>query len=451
MSAFRDPRRMEFPKLKVTPRIPHRVLLRNGIPCFLLETRELPVVQVGMFLRAGHVFDPPGKLTLSAMTGNGMRMGGGGPLVGDALDEELDFMGSSLGGRVEQDHAFMDAWCLKRNLGKTLAALADMVRRPAFPGDKVELARMQELEWMKRRWDEPRQAANLMFGMAVYGNDNPWGRVAVEEHPKAVTLDDIRACHARFARPGGAVLMATGDFDRAEMAKLLDKTFGDWEGGPPDLPPFPRTRFALPGGVYLVPRDIGQSNFRIGHLGIRLDDPDYFSLRMMDMILGSGSMSTRLFQDIRSRRGLAYSIWSRNSARIPDIGTFHIGGETKYESLEEALRVCLGHMKDIGRKPVTDKELKLARDTYDNGYAFEFQSSWGVVWRHSWYELWGLPQDWLFTERRRILAAGKKEIMEAARKHLHPGASVILVVGDPKKCRDTLAKFGEVRELPIPG
>jgi len=451
MSAFRDPRKLSFRKLKVIPRVPERITLRNGIPCFLLEKRELPVVQVGAFFKAGNIHDPADKLTLSPITGNSMRMGGGGPLVGDALDEELDFIGSSLSGRIEQDHAFMDTWCLKRSLGKSVDILADVIRRPAFPEEKVELARMQEIEWMKRRWDEPRQAANLMFNMAVYGKDNVWGRVPLEEHARAVTLDDVRACHTRFIRPSGMILLATGDFDRAEMAKLLDGAFGDWEAGPLDVPPLQQTRFELPGGVYLVPRDIGQANFRMGHLGIRMDEPHYFSLRMMDMILGSGSMSTRLFQDIRSRRGLAYSIWSRMAARIPDIGTFHIGGETKYESLEEAVRVCLGHMKDIGRKPVTGKELKLARDTFDNGYAFEFQSYWNIVWRHAWYEMWGLPQDWLFRERERILAAGKKEILDAAKQHLHPGKAVILVVGDPKKCRDTLAKFGEVKELPIPG
>jgi len=216
------------------------------------------------------------------------------------------------------------------------------------------------------------------------------------------------------------------------------------------VPPFPDSPTASPTGVFLVPREVGQANFRMGHLGIRQGHPDYFALRLMDMILGNGTFNSRLFRDIRTKRGLAYSIWSRMSARPFSTGTFAVGGETKYETCDVAFAAIRKHLTDLATRDVTEAELKLDKEQLDNSLAFEFQSAWEVARRQAQYEYQGLPANWLLHERERILAVTKRQIREAAARHLKPKALALVVVGDPAKVEARLARVGPVTTLPLP-
>ncbi len=445
-----DPRKLKFGKLSVKPRTPERVVLSNGLIAHLLEDHELPVVHFGALLRTGAMYDPRDKTGLASMTATAMQLGGSERFPGDALDEELDFLGAQLDGGADDDAFTVTGWCLKRHLPRLLDIFADVLRHPAFPPDKVELTRAQELEMIQRRWDQPSMSAGLMFRQQVYGKETVWGRLDSESTAKNISRDDMAAFHHRYFNPNAMIFAAAGDFTKKEMVDSLERVFSDWREAPSDLPSISPLQVSFPGGVYLVPRAIGQTNFRIGHLGTKLGHPDHFALKLMDMILGNGTFNSRLFRDIRTERGLAYSIWSRMSPRPFEVGTFQIGGETKYETAGIALGAILKHMRDLQAKDTTDEEIRLAKDGLENSFAFEFQSSWNIVWRQASYEYTGLPADWLFQEREKVLASTKKDIRRVAQAHLHPEGVIILVVGDPAKCRDTLATFGPVTELPIP-
>jgi len=262
-----------------------------------------------------------------------------------------------------------------------------------------------------------------------------------------MTKRDLDALHRRYFHPKALILVAAGDFKTAEMTRILERHFGDWKPKPLDIPGLEPLRTDSPGRVCLAPRKIEQSHFRIGHLGIKLSDPDYFALRLMNMVLGSGTASNRLFRDIRTKRGWAYSIWSNLWARVLDVGLTYVGGSTKYESTAGAVGAVLGHLRALQRKEPSASELKLAKAWYENQLAFEFQPAWEVAWRHAGYEYNGLPQNWLSIEREGILAATGKDVMRAARAHLRPDNALILVLGDPDRCRQSLAKFGKVKTV----
>ncbi|MEK7474603.1 MAG: pitrilysin family protein [Candidatus Coatesbacteria bacterium] len=445
-----DPRKLSFPRLAVQPRETTRHVLRNGIVVHLLEDHTLPVVNLGLLVRAGTVHDPADRAGLGSMTSTAMRLGGSRLLPGDALDEELDHLGASLDPGMDDESFHLFGWSLARHLPRMAEIMASLLREPAFPPDKVELTRLHELEMIQRRWDTPQQVASLMYRRAVYGLENPWGRLGNAAQAKAVTREEMIALHRSFCRPGAMILAAAGDFDSSALLETLNGALGDWSPGPAEPAPVPDIGGALPPGVYLVPREIGQANLRIGHLSIRQGDPDHFALKLMDMVLGNGTFNSRLFRDIRTKRGLAYSIWSRVNPRPMVPGTFTIGGETKYEALHEAIDAILGHIRALRATEATDAEVKLAKDQLDHGLAFEFQSSWEVAWRSARYEYDGLPANWLLHEREQVLAATKAGILAAAKTHLHPESLVVIAVGDPAKCRTTLEKFGAVREFPIP-
>jgi len=445
-----DPRKLKFPRLEVKPREATRHVLRNGIVVHAVEDHSLPVVNLGILFRAGTIHDPADRAGLGSMTATAMRLGGSRLLPGDALDEEMDSMGSSIDTGMDDDQFSLYGWTLARHLPRELELMASVLREPAFPPEKVELTRLQELEMIQRRWDNPQQVASLQFRRAVYGPSSPWGRLGTAAQAKAVTRDEMVSLHRAFCRPETAIMTVAGSFETAALLRDLERFLGDWNPGPATPAPVPEPGGALPPGIYLVPREIGQANIRIGHLSIELDHPDHCPLKLLDMVLGNGTFNSRLFRDIRTKRGLAYSVWSRIQPRALVPGTFTIGCGTKYETLDEALPAILGHVKDLRAREAADDEVKLAKDQLDHGLAFEFQSAWSVAWRAAWYEYSGLPADWLMREREGVLAATKADILRVAKAHLHPDKLILVFVGDPAKCRPALERFGTVRELPIP-
>ena len=445
-----NPRTLTFGKLEVKSRGAERVVLRNGLVTYLLEDHELPIVQFGALVRSGSIYEPADKTGMASMTATVMRLGGSERFRGDALDEELDFLGSEVDSGADDDSFSVRAWCLQRHLTRTLEIFADVLRHPAFPADKVELTRARELELIRRRWDQPSSVAGLMFRQQVYGKETAWGRLGSETTAKNISRDNMAAFHHRHVKPNAMIFAAAGAFTKEKMIDALERVFGDWPQAPLDLDPIPPVKVSFPGGVYLVSRPIGQLNFRMGHLGLKISHPDHCALKLLDMVLGHGSFNTRLFRDIRTKRGLAYSIWSRMAPRPFEVGTFQMGGETKYETAGVALSSMLRHVKDLQTKHATDEGLRLAKEGMEHSLAFEFQSPSEIVWRQAGYEYQNLPTNWLLEEREQVLDSTKQDVRRVAQAHLHPEGMIILAVGDPAKCRDTLATFGPVQELPIP-
>lgn len=450
MAAATNPKKLTFGRLNVEPRAAERMMLANGIVVHCLADPEVPVVRLGALLRTGSVWDPDGRAGLAWMTAQTMREGGGGRWVGDLLDEDLDRMGASLDLDADEDFVRATAWCLKRHMPALLDRMTAVLREPAFPDEKVELVRSRGLETIQRRWDQPAGAASLMFRQVLYGQDSPWGRLSGPASMKTIGTTDLAGLHAKTLDPRQIIVVASGDFSLEGLRKELERTLGTLPATSLPAPVLPKAGPEAAGGVHLVPRDVGQMNFRIGHRAYRIPHPDHPALRLMDLILGANAFSSRLFRDIRTKRGLAYAVWSRMAPRASVEGTFHVGGETKYETAHEAIAAILGHLRSLQEKPVTDDEVKLAKEQLDHSFAFEFTSAWDIAWKQAWYEYAGLPPDWTFRERDGILAATKQDVRRAAQAHLHMEKLVILAAGDPPKCRDTLATFGDVKDLPIP-
>lgn len=450
MATATNPRTLKFGRLRVEPRTAERLTLDNGIVVHFMADPEVPVVRIGALIRTGSVWDPDGRAGLAWMTAQAIREGGGGRWIGDVLDEDLDRMGASIDVDADEDFVRATAWCLTRHLPAILDRLAAVLREPAFPEDKLELVRSRGLETIARRWDQPAGAASLMFRQVMYGKESPWGRLSSPASIRKIGKADLTGLHGNSFDPRRLILVASGDVTPESLRKELERTFGTWAAGTTAAPRAPEPGPAPAGGSYLLGRDVGQMNFRIGHRAHRIPHPDHPALKLMDLILGANSFSSRLFRDIRTKRGLAYAIWSRVAPRPTVEGTFHVGGETKYETAHEAITAIIGHLKALRDKPVTDDEVKLAQEQLDHSFAFEFTSAWDIAWRQAWFEYAGLPADWTFRERDGILAATKKDVLRAAQAHLHPDRLVILAAGSPEQSRKTLERFGPVIDLQIP-
>lgn len=452
-AALGDPRTMKFDPVTVTVPEVERVVLDNGIIVYLLPDRELPLVTVSALIRTGSIYEPADKVGLAGLTGIVMRTGGTARLTGDQVDEELEFLAAniSIGIGGESGSASLDI--LKKDFPRGLAIFADMLRAPAFEPAKVEQARRQLLEAIRRRPDSPGGIAAREFRKLLFGADHPFGRESTTDTVSRITRDDLAAFHRQYFSPNTLMLGVTGDFEKPAMLDALRAAFGDWKPQTVSLPALPAvTASAEAGGsrsVNILRRDLSQTHLRIGHLSIKENDPDYFALALLDDILGSNSFTSRLFRDVRSRQGLAYSVGSRLVPGNAGPGIFMMQALTKGPSTYQALSSMLDHVERLRQEPVSTEELQLAKDAFLNSFVFSFADSGQIVGQLMSLEYHGLPKDFLQRFRDGVVRLTTEDLLRVARAHLHPDRVVILAVGKDDDFEKPLSTFGRINILTL--
>ncbi len=449
-----NPRTMKFDPVALTPPVPERVVLDNGMVVYLLEDHELPLVTITATIRTGGWLDPPDKIGLAGIAGATMRTGGTQRMGAEELDRELEHMAAqvSAGIGTESGSAMVDV--LAKDLPRGLRLFADVLMTPAFDPARVELAKLQTIEGIRRRQDQPQSIVGREFAKLLYGQAHPYARESTVESVSTITRDDLLAFHANTVHPNGIILGVTGDFDRAAMMALLKDTFGAWTKGdvaPIVLPPIVADAARADKTVVrFVGKSTSQTHLRVGHLSIKEDDPDYPALTVLNDILGGSSFRSRLFNDVRTKRGLAYSVGSSFRAGVREQGVWAMRAETKVESTQEAISRLTANMEQLRAQPVTDEELAEAKESFVNSFVFSFASPSAIVGRLIGLEYDGLPKDFLQQLRDKVVKLTKENLLAAARKHLHPDQLRILAVGPPHALVPLLSSFGEAKEIKLP-
>ncbi len=451
-----DPRRMQFKTVEFHPPEPDRVVLDNGIIVYLLEDHELPLVTVSAVIRTGSWLDSPDRIGLASITGTLMRTGGTQRMTAEEVDEELEHLAANISvgiGRVS-GRAMLDV--LKKDLRRGLRIFADILRTPRFDARRLELAKLQVLEAIRRRHDRPQSIAGLEFPKLLYGPMHPFARETSVESVSRITREDLRAFHKRTVHPNGIILGVTGDFEKEAILALLRETFGDWAQGKVEsihLPPL-KEEGGIPGAngqkiVRYVGKGTSQTHLRVGHLSLKENDPDYPALVIANDILGGGSFRSRLFQDVRTRQGLAYSVGSGLRAGVWERGWWLMYAQTKLDSTEQVITSLIANMQRLREQPVTDRELEEAKEAFVNSFVFSFTSPSRIVGRLMGLEYDGMPKDFLQRLRDNVVKLTKDDLLRVARAHLHPDRVKILAVGSGEALRKALAAFGEVKEIKL--
>lgn len=446
-----DPRTMKFEPVTITVPEVERVVLENGMIVYLLPDRELPLVSVSAMIRTGSIYEPADKVGLAGLTGIVMRTGGTARLAGDQIDEELEFLAANISMGIGGESGAASLDILKKDFPRGLAIFADMLRAPAFEPAKVEQAQRQVLDAIRRRPDSPGGIAAREFRKLLFGADHPLGRESTADTVSRITRDDLVAFHRQFFAPNSLILGVTGDFEKPAMLDALRKAFGDWKPQTVALPALPPVT-ASPGAgrsVNILRRDLSQTHLRIGHLSVKEDDPDYFALALLEDILGGNSFTSRLFRDVRSRQGLAYSVGSRIAPGNAGPGIFMMQALTKGPSTYQALSSMLDHMERMRQEPVSPEELQLAKDAFLNSFVFSFADSSLIVGRLMSLEYHGLPKDFLQRFRDSVVRLTKEDLLRVARLHLHPDRVIILAVGKDNDFEKPLSAFGQINVLTL--
>ncbi len=420
-----------------------RVDLPNGIRLYLREDQELPLVEVSVMLEGGAVYVPHDKTGLESLFATLLRTGGAGALSPMEVDEALETMAANFSVSSDAYATSFGLSLRSQDLEEGMAILSAILREPALDPGRLALARKQSIENIRRQDDQPNSVASRALMRAIYG-DHPLGRTPTEETVNAVTREDLAAFHQRFFHPDNLWIAISGDFDRQEVLALLNRHLGDWAPAGfvrPEIPPVEPNREAM---VLTAPKNIPQTTILLGDLGIDKDDPDLHAVRVMNYILGGGSFNSRLMREIRSNRGLAYSVYSfyQIGRRLP--GPFIAGTETKSDSTLFAVNLMREIIAGMQNEPVSRAELNLARESLVNSFIFGFTNTHEVVTQQMRLDFYDYPEDFLQTYRDKVASVTVEDVQRVARDHLDLDRAKIVLVGDIP------ALDGDPKELGLP-
>lgn len=427
--------------------------LANGMKVYLLENRRLPLVDGGVRVRVGDLWDPKDQIGLADLTARVLRSGGTKDKTGDQIDEQLENMAATIESNTSEASGQVGFSCLSTNLDETLALFKEIVTGPEFRQEKLELAKNIARSAISRRNDSAEQIREREFKGLLYGKDTPYGWDIEYEHLDRIRRDDLIAFYKRHYFPANMMLYLHGDFDTAGMRKKLEVLFGAWDYKQPPVPAPPRLAAKPEPGIFVAEKkDVTQTFFAIGHLGGLLRDPDYPALEVMGDILGGG-FTSRLFRKVRSELGYAYNVSGGWNAQYSVPGTFQIMGSTKSASTVDTLDAIRKEIDRIRTAEVTDQELETARQAVLNTFVFNFEHPRSTLSRLIGYEYFGYPKDFLFQYQKAITKVTKADILRVAKQYLKPEEVTYVVVGNPADFGKPLATLNlpvKTLDLTIP-
>lgn len=440
---FGDPRQLTYPSLRpIQVPQPTRTVLPNGMVVYLLEDHEFPVVDARALIRTGDLYEPAGKTGLASMTGEVMRSGGSLTMNGDSLDTVLEGLGASVEISIGETEGNASVSTLSEDFETGVRILADLLRHPAFPEEKIELARTRMMTGISARNDEMMGILFREFPKLLYGADHPWARHTEYATVDAITRADLAAFHGRFFHPDRIILTVYGDFQTKKVEALLRRTFGDWPKAAMPMPPDPPAPTPSREALFVANKaDATNTGVLLGHAGFRMDDPDYPAMMLLNEVLGGG-FSGRLVNEIRSRRGLAYSTGSSPGADWHHAGTFVAFAMTQADSSAATAGYIMDELRKVLDTPVTDEEITRAREGILNSLVFTLSSKGAVLNRLAQYEYYGYPPDFLQRYQDALRTLTPADLREAAQRRIRPAEMVTFLVGPRDKVVPALAALG---------
>lgn len=425
-----DPRKLPVPPIGQIPAVhPERFVLPNGVVVYLLESHDLPVVKGTAYFPSSPSLGTGSKAGLMSITGDAMRSGGTAAHPGDWLDDHLGAIGASINSNVGTGLANAGFRALTENTAEVVGLWAELIRKPAFPDAKIELAKVGLRRAIASRNDEMLPMLFRVGSQAVYGKDSPWATQAEYATVEPIAHDDCAKLHSQLFVPERMIVAIYGDFKAADMKKLLQAKFGDWKksGTPkPVLPPTPAS--VEPRIVFAPKEDVTQSGIVVAQPGSRADDPDYASLQVLEQGLGGG-FSSRMVMHIRTQRGLAYAAGANAGSDYQKPGVFMGYSLTRGDSTMVALDLVRAEVKAVTEAPFTEAELQTAKQAVVNGYVFNFEDPSQTLFRSAYYEAIGYPADFLQRYQKSLADVTSASVLAAAKRKITPARQVAIIVG----------------------
>lgn len=412
--------------------IAEREILDNGITLLHSGKTVLPIVTVAVAIKAGSVAEPPEKSGLANLTADLLNEGTKGR-SSKQISDAIEFVGGSLSTSGGSDYITVSLSVLKKDIELGFDLLSDVILNPAFSDDEIKRRKTSIKNSIIQQKEEPDVIASKAFYEAVFGK-HPYGRPVegTEETLDRITREDISSFYKEHYLPNNTIVTVVGDISKTELNSLLKRYLMIWQKKDNGELLLPTTEFKDKPKVIKIQKTLTQANIILGHLGIKRDNPDYYAVYVMNYILGGGGFVSRLMDNIRDNKGLAYDVHSSLSANKHS-GSFQAGLQTKNESANTAIEEILKEMERISTEQVSDKELGDAKSYLTGSFPLRIDSNRKLAGFLTSVEFYELGLDYVDNYRKFIEAVTKDDILRVARKYLNTKNYVLVVVGDLEK------------------
>ena len=405
--------------------------LANGATLIVSERHNLPLVNFAItFVGGSNQFESGERRGVAAMTAS-MLSEGTKTRTGDQISDALQLLGTTVGAGVGGEEGSISFVSTSKNFEPTLAILADMMLNSTFPAEALERLRARTLVNLTQAKDQPTIVGSQVFAKVLYGSGHPYGQRATETSVKAITRDDVIAFQKAYYQPGRAIITIVGDITPAQAKAAVEKGLAAWtKGGDKPSFDYPKLPELQPAKIYFVDKPgSAQSVVNIGLPGPPRNTPDYFALQVLNTILG-GQFQSRLNANIREQKGYSYGVNSGFSyGKGP--GAFRAGGSIFSDKTDAALIEFMKELKGIvGEKPITDEEIKTAKEALIQGLPQRFASVNAISGAITSLVVQGLPEDFYQTYAKNVSAVTKEDLLRVAKKYIDLNHLAIVIVGD---------------------
>jgi len=430
------------------PQQPTRIQLKNGMVIFLQVNHELPLIAGYARIRGGSRSEPAEKIGLLDIYGDAWRTSGTAKMNGDQMDDYLEARAAKIETDSGVDSTSISFDCLNKDFNDVFGLFTELLRNPVFNDEKIALSKDQIRTGIARRNDSSQGIAGRESGFLAYGKDNPYVRVPQYWTVEAIKREDLANWHKTHVAPNNIMLGLEGDFDPKQMEATLRKAFDEWPSGVAVKEPAITLTPAKP-GVYVANKpEVNQSEVRMVEIGIDRKNPDYFAVAVFNELFGGG-FSSRLFSNLRTKQGLAYSVGGGIGSAYDHLGVTRLSIGTKTNTTAEAIKGLLEQIDDLKTNPPTEAELKRAKDSVLNSFIFNFDTPGKVLREQMTYEFYGYPKDFLERFKTEVDKVTIADVNRVAQKYLKKDQLAILIVGKVSEIEKTITPFGTVSNLDI--
>jgi zinc protease len=414
---------------QATPTIEHWTL-KNGVRVYFVQSRGLPMINLNVAFDAGSARDPEGRHGL-AMMANGMLNDGTGTLDADAIAATFEGLGAEYGASSDRDMAGVNLRSLtdRKLLDPALDLFARLIAAPAFPDESLQRERARALLGLRQAEQSPAAVANKAFFAQLYQR-HPYAAPSEGDAAglNAITRAELAAFHQRLYVGRNAVLAMIGDVSLGDARAIAERVLGALPAGEPALP-LPAVIDAVPRAAQrVIAHASTQTHILVGEVGIRRNDPDYFPLFVGNYVLGGGGFESRLTKEIRSRRGLSYSVYSYFQP-LREPGPFVLGLQTQNHQRHEALAITRRVLAEFTATGPTAGELVAAKKNLTGGFALRIDSNKKIVDYLTIIGFYQLPLNYLDEFIPRVEAVTAEQIRDAFRRRIHPEHMLTVIVG----------------------
>lgn len=433
------PKDVVFPKFFDTT-------ISNGINLIVITNNKIPAVSVRLVFRESGSYYDKEKYGISSITAELLTKGTKNRSA-EQIAEEMDFIGGIISSDSDWDGSYISLSVLKKHFNKAIEILSDIVINPIFAEEEISRIKEQRISSLIQNKSNPDYLTDRMFAKAVFGN-HPYAYPieGTEESIRNLTRDDLLGFYKKHYSSDKLILAFVGDITREEAIYVTEKYFSG-------LPTTQKSEEEIkvyiiddtkPNRVYIINKpEAVQSNIKIGHTGVKRNNPDYIKIMVMNTILG-GYFGSRINYLLREKHGFTYGAGSSFDPRIYP-GDFSVSADVRTEVTDTSISLIISELRRIREETVSEEELSRVKNYLTGVFPLNLETSNNVASRVIGMKLYNLPDDYYNKYISEIMSVTTKDVMETAKKYIRPENLSIVVTGKADELKNILSKFGNTK------